>query len=112
MDAVEVTTVVYADQQRVFDFLLDFPGYADYSEYLTDVDARGDGGEGTQYDLHFAWWKLTYTARSEVTAVDPPWRIDWELVKDLHAHGQWLVEELDTLQRARADRTPPRAAPA
>ncbi len=29
----------------------------------------GDGASGTRYALHFSWWKLTYTAHSEVTDV-------------------------------------------
>ncbi|NHN42323.1 SRPBCC family protein [Halorubellus sp. JP-L1] len=95
MERVEVTTVVYADRQRVYEFLLDFPGYAAYSEHLTHVDQRGDGGPGTRYDLRFAWWKLTYTARSEVTAVDPPARIDWRITKDIDATGHWFVESVD-----------------
>jgi hypothetical protein len=47
--------------------------------------------------MRFAWWKLTYTLRSEVVDTDPPWRIDWRIVKDLKAHGDWQVEELDEL---------------
>jgi len=91
VERVEVTTVVYADRQRVYEFLLDFPGYAAYSEYLEAVDQRGDGGPGTRYDLRFAWWKLAYTARSAVTAVDPPSRIDWRITKDIDAEGYWQV---------------------
>lgn len=95
MERVEVTTVVYADRQRVYEFLLDFPGYAAYSEYLKRVDQHGDGGPGTRYHLAFAWWKLTYTAHSEVTAVDPPTRIDWAITKDIDATGYWRVESVD-----------------
>jgi len=95
VERVEVTTVVYADRQRVYEFLLDFPGYAAYSEYLEAVDQRGDGGPGTRYDLRFAWWKLAYTARSAVTAVDPPSRIDWRITKDIDASGHWFVESVD-----------------
>jgi len=97
VDEIVVSTVVYLPPDEVYEFLEDFPRYARYSEYLKNVHQRGDGGPGTRYDLRFAWWKLTYTARSEVTDVDPPWRIDWRIVKDLHAHGQWRVEELDSL---------------
>jgi hypothetical protein len=95
VERVEVTTVVYADKQRVYEFLLDFPGYAAYSEYLKRVDQHGDGGPGTRYHLRFAWWKLTYTAHSEVTAVDPPTRIDWAITKDIDATGYWRVEPVD-----------------
>jgi len=95
VERVEVTTVVYADRQRVYEFLLDFPGYAAYSEYLKGVDQHGDGDPGTRYHLKFAWWKLTYTAHSEVTAVDPPGRIDWAITKDIDATGHWFVESVD-----------------
>ncbi|WP_435360603.1 SRPBCC family protein [Haloarchaeobius sp. DFWS5] len=92
MERVEVTTVIYLPPEEVYEFLLDFPRYARYSEYLKDVTQYGDGEPGTRYDLHFAWWKLTYTARSEVTAVDPPHTIDWKIVKDIDATGLWEVQ--------------------
>jgi len=92
VDSVEVSTLVYLPPQEVYDFLVDFPRYADYSKYLREVRRRGDGSPGTRYDLTFAWWKLTYTARSKVTDVDPPNRIDWTVTKDLDAGGAWIVE--------------------
>ncbi|WP_440008786.1 type II toxin-antitoxin system RatA family toxin [Halomicrococcus sp. SG-WS-1] len=92
MDSVELSTVVYVPPEEAYEFLLDFPGYADYSKHLAQVTHRGDGGPGTEYDIHLQWWKLTYTVRSEVTELDPPNRIDWKIVKDLHAHGHWRVE--------------------
>ncbi|RAW44746.1 SRPBCC family protein [Halorubrum sp. 48-1-W] len=92
MDELVVRTEVYADPETVYEFLLDFPGYAHYSEYLREVRTlAGDGGPGTRYALTFAWWKLTYTARSEVTGVEPPERIDWEITKDIDAGGCWRV---------------------
>lgn len=94
MDAVEVSTVVYLPPEEVYEFLMDFPRYANYSKYLTEVKRNGDGSPGTEYDLRFAWWKLSYTARSRVTSVTPPARIEWEIVKDLKAHGHWRVEEV------------------
>lgn len=92
MDTVEVTTVVYLPPQEVYEFLLGFRSYAKYSEHLTGVRQFGDAGPGTEYELDFAWWKLNYTARSRVTDVDPPNRIDWRIVKDIDAVGHWLVE--------------------
>jgi uncharacterized membrane protein len=92
VDRVEVSTVVYLPPEEVHEFLLDFPGYAEYSKYLREVRQQGDGSPGTRYDLEFAWWKLTYTAHSEVTDIDPPTLIDWELVEDLDATGQWVIE--------------------
>lgn len=92
MDEVEVSTVVYVPPTEIYEFLVDFPGYADYSKYLTEVRQHGEGGPGTRYDLRFSWWKLTYTVRSEVEALDPPERIDWTVVRGVDASGAWLVE--------------------
>jgi uncharacterized protein YndB with AHSA1/START domain len=93
-DAVEVSTVVYLPPEDVYEFLVDFPRYARYSKHLTEVRQHGDGGPGTEYDLVFEWWKITYTARSRVESVDPPDRIDWLIVKDIDAAGHWAVEEV------------------
>ena len=95
MDSVEVSTDVFVPPEEVYDFLLGFRSYANYSEHLTDVRQHGDGSPGTEYELDFTWWKLTYTARSEVTDVDRPNRIDWRVVKDLDAVGHWAVERID-----------------
>ena len=92
MDSVELSTVVYVSPEEAYEFLADFQGYADYSEYLDRVTAHGDGGPGTEYDIHLEWWKLNYVVRSEVTDFDPPERIAWRIVKDLRAHGEWVVE--------------------
>lgn len=93
MEEIVVSTVVYQGPEEVYDLLADFPRYTRYTEYLKEVRrVEGDGGAGTRYDLRFAWWKLSYTARSEVTGVDPPERIDWRLVKDLDAQGRWRIE--------------------
>src|SRR6056297_3095887 len=91
VDEIEARTVVYAPPEELYDFLLDFPGYARYSEYLDRVTQDGDGTVGTGYALEFSWWKLSYTARSEVTAVDPPERIDWRIIKDIDAEGYWGI---------------------
>lgn len=95
VDTVEVSTVVYISPEAAHEFLVDFPGYARYSEYLDRVEQHGDGGPGTEYDLHFSWWKISYTARSRVVTVEPPERIDWTVVKDIDARGRWLVEPVD-----------------
>jgi len=93
VDEVEVSTVIHLPPEEVYDFLVDFPRYANYSKYLTEVRSDGDGSPGTQYALRFSWWKLAYTARSEVVDADPPNRIDWRLVKDIDARGYWRVED-------------------
>ncbi|WP_092699461.1 SRPBCC family protein [Halovenus aranensis] len=92
MQRLEISTDVYLPPADVYEFLLNFPRYARYSEYLDRVEQYGDGGPGTEYDLVFSWWKLSYTARSEVTDVDEPRRIDWRTVKDIEANGYWRVE--------------------
>ena len=93
MDELVVRTTVYAAPADVYEFLLDFPRYDRYSEYLDRVERlRGDGGPGTEYALRFAWWKLGYTARSEVTDVEAPTRIDWRVTKDIDAHGCCRIE--------------------
>ncbi len=96
VDELVVSTDVYAPPEEVYAFLLEFPRYEEYTEYLQRVaKTSGDGGPGTRYAMRFAWWKLTYTARSEVTGIDPPHRIDWRLVKDIDAEGAWLITPLE-----------------
>lgn len=97
MDRIHVSTVVCLPPEEVYDFLVDFPRYARYSEHLTDVTARGDGSPGTEYQLRFAWWKLSYTAHTEVTEADPPSSLDWRVTEDVDARGRWRVEPLDSV---------------
>ena len=92
MDSVELSTVVYVPPEEAYAFLVDFEGYASYSEYLDRVERHGEGDTGTEYDIHLEWWKLNYVVRSAVTDTDPPDRIEWRIVKDLRAHGAWVVE--------------------
>lgn len=101
MDTVEVSTDVRVPPAEAYAFLLDFPGYANYSEYLRSVRQRGDGGAGTEYELTFAWWKLEHTIRSRVTGTDEPHEISWRVLGDLCASGKWLVEETDEGSRVR-----------
>lgn len=97
VDRIEVSTTVYLPPEPIYEFLVDFPRYATLSEHLREVRQRGDGTPGTAYHLVFEWWKLSYTAHSKVTAVDPPTRIEWELTKDLDAHGHWRIEPSETV---------------
>lgn len=97
MDELSAHTVVYLPPEPIYEFLLDFERYPRYAEHLVAVGADGDGGPGTTYALRLEWWKLEYTARSEVTGVDPPTRIDWRVRKDVDAYGCWFVEPLSEL---------------
>lgn len=92
MDSARISTVVHVPPEQVFEFLMDFEGYGRYSEYVERVGVRGDGTVGTEYEITFAWWRLSYTARSKVTDVTPGERIDWEIVKDIDAHGAWQLD--------------------
>ncbi len=94
VDHLELSTVIYVPPEEAYEFLVDFPGYANYSEHLTKVTHDGDGGPGTVYDIHLKWWKIRYVVRSEVTELDPPNRVDWKILKDINAHGNWRVEEV------------------
>jgi len=98
VDTIVVSTVVYEEPADIYEVLIDFPRYARYSEYLTAVRRlRGDGTVGTQYALDFAWWKLSYTAHSEVIDVDPPDKIDWRVIKDIAANGHWEIDQRETV---------------
>ena len=98
MEELVVTTEVYVPPEEAYEFLLDLEGYSRFTEYLDHVRCTdGDGGAGSRYALRFSWWKLHYTARSEVTDVDPPRRIDWRVTKDVDARGSWRVDPLADL---------------
>lgn len=93
MDRIDVSTLVYVPPEDAFEFLLDFPRYPRYTEYLKEVTRYGDGGPDTEYDMRFGWWKVGYTLRSRVVGTDPPHRIDWRIVEDIEASGAWVVED-------------------
>ncbi|NIB98992.1 SRPBCC family protein [Halobacterium sp. R2-5] len=95
MNTVEVSTDVRVPPEEAYAFVAGFPRYAKYSEYLESVTQHGEGGSGTEYELTFAWWKLSHTVRSRVTDTEEPERIDWELVDGIDAHGRWEVAETD-----------------
>jgi hypothetical protein len=95
VDALELSTVVYAPREEAFEFLLDFTNHERYSEYVSDVTRRGDGTVGTRFDITLQWWKLSYTLTTAVTDLDRPRRIDWRVPDDVRAHGYWAVEEAD-----------------
>ncbi len=92
MDRIVLSTVVYRPPETVFPYLRALERYPRYADHLQSVRRSGDGGPGTRYDLRFAWWKLNYTAHSEVTAVEAPSRLEWRLTADVDARGEWRVE--------------------
>jgi uncharacterized membrane protein len=95
VDTIEVTTTVERPPAVVFSFLRDFTNYANYSKHLRQVAVDGDGGVGTRYRIRFGWWRLTYDAYTRVTGVEEPSVVEWEVSKDIDAHGRWVVEPLD-----------------
>lgn len=95
MQRLEVATDVFAEPATIYDLLVSFTEYARFSEHVDDVTRHGDGGPGTEYDITVSWWRISHTARSRVTDVDPPARIDWTLVSDLAARGYWAIEAVE-----------------
>jgi uncharacterized membrane protein len=101
MERLTVETVIYRPVEEVYEFLLDFPRYARYSEYLDAVETLDPGAdEQARYALRFSWWKLSYTARSAVIETAPNERISWRLLNQFDASGQWLVDEREELPAA------------
>jgi ribosome-associated toxin RatA of RatAB toxin-antitoxin module len=92
VDAIEASTQIYVPPEAVYEFVEDFSGYVEYSEHLDRIEQYGDGGPGTEYRITVSWWRLSYTAETRVTAVDPPNRIDWRAVSDIRASGSWIIE--------------------
>lgn len=97
---IDVGTLVHLPPEPVYEFLVDCPRYGDYSEYLEEIDQQGDGLAGTKYDITVSWWLLRQTVRSEVTRLDPPERIEWQVTDPVDAHGAWRLDPAP-------DRAPP-----
>lgn len=105
MHSLAVVTTLHAAPDAVFDVLADFESYPQYTEYLTAA-SRLEAGDpddvGALFGMRFSWWRITYTARSRVTAVERPARIEWELVGGPTATGVWRVEPVEP-ERESAD---------
>lgn len=95
MDEVEISTIVHVSPEVVYEFLIDFEGYAKYSDYVNTVHAKGDGEVGTQYGIEFGWWKISYTSWSKVTNMVDQEAIEWEITKDMDAGGGWYIDGID-----------------
>lgn len=102
MERLKLSTDIYAPPEEIYEFLMDFESYTEYSEYAERVDARGDGDIGTEYEIEFRWWKLSYAARSRVVDLDPPNQIEWKLTKDIVARGRWEFADISE----ESDRSP------
>ncbi|UPM45110.1 type II toxin-antitoxin system RatA family toxin [Halocatena salina] len=94
METVEASTLVYVSPEEIYEFLVDFRQYESYTKYVSDIERQGDEDAGAVYDIPLSWWKVTYTARAEVTDVDRPSQIEWELAKGIDAHGRWEIEHV------------------
>ncbi|SEH12440.1 Polyketide cyclase / dehydrase and lipid transport [Natronorubrum sediminis] len=92
VDRILLSTLVYRSPEEVFPYVQAFTNYPRYTEHLKDVTVHGDGGVGSRYDLRFAWWKLTYTARSRVTDISEPESLEWRLTNRVDARGEWRIE--------------------
>ncbi|WP_247731535.1 SRPBCC family protein [Halovivax limisalsi] len=94
MERILVSTDVYREPAAVFEAVASFEDYPAYASHLDRVTVDGDGGVGTDYELHFSWWKLSYAVRSTVTEIEPPERLGWRLTADLDAAGEWRLEPI------------------
>lgn len=92
MDRILLSTLVHRDPEPIFETISSFGNYPSYTSVLDSVSGTGDGSAGTTYDLHLSWWKLSYTARSEVTEVEEPSRLAWRLRSDIDAAGEWRIK--------------------
>ena len=95
METIAVSTVVRVPPEEAYAFVRDFEGYTKYSKYIKAVDSFGSGGEGTEYEIRFGWWKLSYGARTLVTDERPPESIEWRLLTEIDAHGRWEIEPIE-----------------
>ncbi|RQG92746.1 SRPBCC family protein [Natrarchaeobius halalkaliphilus] len=92
MDRILLSTVAHRSPEEVFPYVRSFTDYPRYADHLNAVSVHGDGNSGSVYDLHFEWWMLGYTANSKVIDVSPPDSLEWRLVNDVDARGEWRVE--------------------
>jgi hypothetical protein len=94
VDGLDISAVLYAPPEDLYEFLTGMRGYSQYSPHLDEVRQSGDGSPGTEYDITVSWWRLSYTANMTVTDVTPPERIDWRTTRGLKARGYWGIEPL------------------
>lgn len=92
MDRILLSTVAYRPPEEVFPYVRSFTDYPRYTDHLEEVRVHGNGGVDSVYDLRLTWWKLSYTARSKVTSITAPESLEWELLNEIDARGEWRVE--------------------
>ena len=92
VETIQVSTTVRVSPEEAYAFLRDFEHYSDYSKYVRAVEAQGPVGEGTEYEIRFGWWRLSYAARTVVTRETPPESIKWKVLTEIDAHGRWEIE--------------------
>lgn len=105
VDSLTASTVVYRSAEPIYEFLVDFPRYAEYSDYLRSVRASGEPGAGAAYELRFGWRMIEYSVRSRVIDVDPPRRIQFEITNGIRADGEWQIEPHDSAPTQKCDVT-------
>ncbi len=94
VDGLDVSAVLYAPPEELYEFVTGMRGYAKYSPHLDEIRQYGDGSPGTDYEIVVSWWRLSYTSHTTVTATDPPERVDWRTTEGLKARGYWGIEPL------------------
>src|SRR6056297_873671 len=92
VDRILLSTLAHRSPEEVFPHVRSFADYPRYTDHLKEVRINGDGAVGSVYDLTLTWWKLSYTARSKVIDITPPHSLEWRLVNDIDARGEWRVE--------------------
>lgn len=93
MNEIEVARSVDGPPETVFEHVRAFESYPAYSAYLENVRPIQSERELPTYGLQFAWWRLSFETRTRVVALEPPARIDWEVLTDLDAQGYWGITE-------------------
>ncbi|MFW5921889.1 MAG: type II toxin-antitoxin system RatA family toxin [Halodesulfurarchaeum sp.] len=95
MNRIEGSRRVDQSPEAVFGAVRDFSGYTDYSDYLRAVTVDGDGDRGTEYVLDIRVLGLTVDVRTRLDELDPPRRIEWSVLGDVEAAGQWNVRPIE-----------------
>ena len=88
------------EAERVFAALLDVKSFSEWAVGLggvtaTDADGREtpDMVPGTTLTFLLRAAGLSHTVVSEITAVEPPRRLEWRYVRGASGSGGWYVEQ-------------------